>query len=92
MSLVNERVITTIATSLGFAALIVACAGVYGLLAYIVSRQTSEIGLRLALGADRRRADHVHLRCHERIGDVRLTVQVPDAQGIQIRSDSEQGG
>lgn len=52
-SLVKERVITTIAISLGVAALILACAGVYGLLGYIVSRQTGEIGLRLALGADR---------------------------------------
>jgi predicted permease len=52
-SLVRERVMTTLATALGIAALVLACAGLYGLLSYAVSRQTNEIGLRLALGAAR---------------------------------------
>jgi putative ABC transport system permease protein len=52
-SLVKERVIAVLAMGLGLAALTLACAGLYGLLAYTVSRQTNEIGLRLALGAHR---------------------------------------
>jgi putative ABC transport system permease protein len=52
-SLVKERVMAFLASGLGFTALVLACAGLYGLLAYAVSRQSKEIGLRLALGATR---------------------------------------
>jgi ABC-type antimicrobial peptide transport system permease subunit len=40
-----------LAAALGLAALVLACAGLYGLLGYAVSRHAREIGLRIALGA-----------------------------------------
>src|SRR6185503_5984680 len=54
-SLVKERVLAMLSGVLGLCALALAGAAVYGLLAYTVSRQTNEIGLRLALGAQRHR-------------------------------------
>ena len=50
-STLTERLIAILAGTLGVAALILACAGLYGLLAYAVSRHGREIGLRIALGA-----------------------------------------
>jgi putative ABC transport system permease protein len=52
-SLARERVMAMLASTLGAAALILACAALYGLVAYGVNCRTREIGLRLALGATR---------------------------------------
>jgi ABC-type antimicrobial peptide transport system permease subunit len=51
---VRERLIAAIATLLGGFALVLSGAALYGLMAHMVARRTSEIGIRLALGAPRR--------------------------------------
>jgi predicted permease len=53
--MVQERMMATLAGGFGVLALALACIGLYGLLAYRVARQTKEIAIRMAIGAQRKR-------------------------------------
>ena len=53
-SIVPERLITQLANLFGALGGLIAAIGIYGLLAFTVARRTSEIGLRMALGATQR--------------------------------------
>jgi ABC-type antimicrobial peptide transport system permease subunit len=58
----KENVIARLSSFFGFIALLLACVGLYGIMSYSVVRRTSEIGIRMALGAERGRIFQMVLR------------------------------
>ncbi|HEV2340800.1 MAG TPA: ABC transporter permease [Candidatus Acidoferrales bacterium] len=52
-SLASDSMITQLAGAFGVLAIILVCIGLYGIMAYAVSGRINEIGIRIALGAQR---------------------------------------
>jgi putative ABC transport system permease protein len=54
-SVAGSRIVATMFTLFGGIAMLLAAVGIYGVVAFAVSQQTQELGIRVALGADGRR-------------------------------------
>jgi predicted permease len=88
-SLVEERLVASLSGMFGALAVVLACVGLYGLMAYAVSRRTNEIGIRIALGARRIQIAAMVLRETVLLVFVGLVLGIPSAMGAShlIRSE-----
>jgi putative ABC transport system permease protein len=76
-TLSSERTIALLASTFGFLATLLAGIGLYGILAYSTAQRTREIGIRMALGSQRRAVVKLILRETLYLVGVTVAVTVP---------------
>ncbi len=77
----TERAVAKLCSYFGMAALLLASIGIYGVMAYSVSRRTSEMGLRIALGAERGGLVWLVLRETLTLAAIGLAIGIPASLG-----------
>jgi predicted permease len=77
--LIQDRLVATLASFFGFLAAVLAAIGVYGMLSYAVSQRRNEIGIRVALGAERTRVVAMILKETSLLVLIGLSVGIPMA-------------
>jgi predicted permease len=78
-SIIAERLIAKLSAAFGVLALVLAAIGLYGVIAYVTSQRTGEIGIRIALAADRRDVRWLVLRETLTLVVVGVVIGIPAA-------------
>jgi predicted permease len=86
-SILAERLMAKLSAAFGLLALALASVGLYGLIAYVTTQRTGEIGIRMALGAQRRDVRRLVLRDTIRLMALATAIGIPAAlAGAQLLS------
>ena len=81
-SLLTERMIASLSAVFGFLAALLATVGLYGVMAYAVARRTREIGIRMALGAEKGRVLWMVMREVSFLVAIGLATGIPAAVAL----------
>ena len=81
-SLATQNMIARVSSVFGLLALALAAVGLYGLVAYMTTQRTQEIGIRMALGAGRRQVRHLVLGDTVRLVAVGAGFGIPAALAL----------
>ena len=80
-ALKQEKLIAQLVSFFGLLGLLLSCVGLYGIMAHAVVRRTNEIGIRMALGAERRNIIWMVLKESLLLVAIGLAVGIPAAWG-----------
>jgi ABC-type antimicrobial peptide transport system permease subunit len=75
----QERLFARLSSFFALLALVLACVGLYGMMSYAVARRTNEIGIRMALGAERAKILRMVLRESMTLAGIGIVIGVPAA-------------
>ena len=81
-TLTPQRLLAYLVTGFGVLALVLAAIGLYALLAYTVSERTQEIGIRMALGAQKRDVMRLFVTWGIRLAIAGIAVGLAGAAGL----------
>jgi ABC-type antimicrobial peptide transport system permease subunit len=82
ISLVTERLLAALSTVFGCLATLLAALGLYGVMAFMVTRRTREIGIRVALGAGQGSVVWMVLRETLTLAAIGMVIGLAGAYGV----------
>jgi predicted permease len=88
-SLFVERMVAALSAAFGLLATVLAAIGLYGVMSYAVAQRTREIGLRVALGADRRSVLAMVLKDVARLAALGVAIGLPGGYALGAIVESQ---